>query len=206
MFSAWDSIGSINQNILRKCWLILKHSWDGKWTHPFNLINIYNLKRLIIINALFTCWLWRSHLPPCFWPFHVGPHNGGALCQAEMKDFQLILLEQDLFRRLHMVFGLCLPSKGDNFFHHHLWSIFQSSIFTHYITNYNSFMLDLCGQLSCTASTPVFLTCGFSSWLLYFCWFVDKIVTPLFCFFSNYAESLDKGHLTQHWKPPRNKG
>ena len=25
------------------------------------------------------------------------------------------------------------------------------------------FMLDLCGQLSCTASTPVFPTCGYSS-------------------------------------------
>ena len=26
-------------------------------------------------------------------------------------------------------------------------------------------MLDLCGQLPCTKSTPVFLTCGFSSYI-----------------------------------------
>ena len=49
----------------------------------------------------------------------------------------------------------------------HLWSIFQSSTHILQITIFH--MLDLCGQLSCTASTPVFLTCGFSS-CLYF-WF-----------------------------------
>ena len=29
-------------------------------------------------------------------------------------------------------------------------------------------MLDLCGQLSCTASIPVFLTCGYSSCLYFY--------------------------------------
>ena len=44
------------------------------------------------------------------------------------------------------------------FFDHLLWSIFQPSLHILQITIFH--MLDLCGQLSCTASTPVFLTCG----------------------------------------------
>ena len=44
-------------------------------------------------------------------------------------------------------------------FHHLLWSIFQSSI-THYIIQFlqvlTCFMVTFCGQLLCTASTPVF--------------------------------------------------
>ena len=49
--------------------------------------------------------------------------------------------------------------ESKNFFDHLLLSIFQSSI-THYIKQFlqvlTCFMVTLCGQLSCTASTPVF--------------------------------------------------
>ena len=54
-------------------------------------------------------------------------------------------------------------SWWSTFFDHLLWSIFQSSI-THYIEQLlqvlTCFMVTFCGQLSCTASTPVSLTCG----------------------------------------------
>ena len=64
------------------------------------------------------------------------------------------------------------PPKKDIFSDHLLWSIFQSSLHTYY--KLQSFhMLDLCGQLSCTSSTPVFLTCGCSS-CLYFCFNVSS--------------------------------
>ena len=64
---------------------------------------------------------------------------------------------------------LLLLALPRSLFDHYLWSIFQSSL-AHYITNYISSCWTLCGQLSCTASTPVLLTCGYTSCLLYFCY------------------------------------
>ena len=50
---------------------------------------------------------------------------------------------------------------------------FYGLYFSNHITNYNLFhMLDLRGQFSCTASTPVFLTRGYPS-CLYFCFNVS---------------------------------
>ena len=59
------------------------------------------------------------------------------------------------------------PSKECIFFDHHLSNIFQSSSLM-YNTNYILHVVDLCGQLSCTTSTPVILTCGYSS-------FIDRV-------------------------------
>ena len=57
-------------------------------------------------------------------------------------------------------------SSGVHLFNHLLWSIFQPSI-TRYCKQFLQvlacFMVTSCGQLSCTASTPVFLTCGLPS-------------------------------------------
>ena len=53
---------------------------------------------------------------------------------------------------------------GVDLFDHLLWPLFQSSIYTLHFTIFSSsymFMVTFCGQLSCTASTPVFLTCGY---------------------------------------------
>ncbi len=60
--------------------------------------------------------------------------------------------------------------KESIFFDHFLWPIFLSSLHIH-ITNYISFMIQtVCGQLPCTASTPVFPTCGYSHHkVIFFC-------------------------------------
>ena len=42
--------------------------------------------------------------------------------------------------------------------------VFISDIITHILQIAIFHMLDLCGQLACTASTPVFLACGFLFW------------------------------------------
>ena len=58
------------------------------------------------------------------------------------------------FCSLMLVFYVGTPS-GVHLFGHLLWPIFQSSIFTHYIIQVFKFLqilVDLCGQLSCTAS------------------------------------------------------
>ena len=54
------------------------------------------------------------------------------------------------------IYFLFWPSLGWHLFDHLLWSIFQSSLHILQMTIFH--MLDLCGQLSCTASTHVFLT------------------------------------------------
>ena len=59
--------------------------------------------------------------------------------------------------------------SGVHLFDHLLWLIFQSSIYTlHYTISSSSCMLmvTFCGQLSCTSSTPVFLTCLSDLWAL----------------------------------------
>ena len=75
-------------------------------------------------------------------------------------------------------FNVGTPS-GVHLFDHLLWSIFQSSISTHYIIQFFKFLqilLDLCGQLSCTASNacPFWLVGTPSScfpWIVPVVWF-----------------------------------
>ena len=60
------------------------------------------------------------------------------------------------------------PSRV-HLFDHLLWLIFQSSIYTLHYTIFSSscmLMVTFCGQLSCTSSTPVFLTCLSDLWAL----------------------------------------
>ena len=70
-------------------------------------------------------------------------------------------------------FFLCWPSSGGHLFWPPSMVYISVIIYTYY--KLQSFhMLDLCGQLSCNAikilllSTPVFLTCGYSSCLYFF--------------------------------------
>ena len=71
-------------------------------------------------------------------------------------------LHKDTFLFIFIFSKVGTPS-GVNLFDHLLGSIFQSSIFTHYIIQFFKLLqilVDLCGQLSCTASN----TCPF--WLV----------------------------------------
>ena len=54
------------------------------------------------------------------------------------------------------------PSKGGHLFNHLLWSIFQLSLHILQITIFFTCWTSV-GSFSCTSSTPVFLTCGYSS-------------------------------------------
>ena len=94
--------------------------------------------------------------------------------EEESNFWKAFNLSRPLSSTLYKHFFLCEtvtyffnvgPSKENISFDHHLWHVLQSSTHILQITIFH--MLDLCGQLPCTASTPVFLTCGFSS-CLYF--------------------------------------
>ena len=103
---------------------------------------VLNLSRLCEIWTLRweTRWWWRQ-----FWTL----------------NFKIRVSQTRLFFTQVTITFLCWSVV--HLFDHLLWSIFQLSI-THYINQFlqvlTCFMVTFCGQLSCTASTPVFLMCG----------------------------------------------
>ena len=80
---------------------------------------------------------------------------------AQLAPARLGFTEHSSICRLSQVnFFLSWPSIGEHLFDHLPWSIFQSSKHKHYKLHF--FIIPSVGSFSCTASTPVFLTCGFS--------------------------------------------
>ena len=83
----------------------------------------------------------------CYAPVSLAQQSKSQWAVRKNNFFMLVLLRRTFF--LTTIYRLYFSHK-----------------YTH-ITNCNLFhMLDLCGQLPCTASTPVFRTCGFSFMLV----------------------------------------
>ena len=74
------------------------------------------------------------------------------------------------------------------------WTNIYDLYFSHYYKKHYKlyfFLMELCGQLSCTASTPVFLTCGYSS---------CSCTSALSWSWISYIPSLLAFKLSNHWR------